>query len=61
MKSKPLVVSILAVIGVIILLQNTRIVSFHILFWKVTMSGIIFFVILLTIGFIVGYWSGRKR
>jgi len=60
MKPKMILIISLSVLGGIILLQNTQVVSFHILFWKISMSCIIFFSILLSIGFAAGYYFGRK-
>lgn len=60
MKPKTIAISAVSVLAGIILLQNTQVVSFHVLFWRISMSGIIFFVLLLAVGFGAGYFLGRK-
>jgi hypothetical protein len=44
----------------VILLQNTQVISFQILFWRVSMSRIILFSLMIIIGFGLGFISGRK-
>jgi len=61
MKAKAIFIFILAVILLIILLQNTQVVSVQFLFWKISMSRIILLPIVMTIGFIIGFFLGRKR
>ncbi len=46
---------ILAFILLIVALQNTQIATFQLLFWKVSMSRAIFYLILLGIGFLMGW------
>ncbi|MGE0268128.1 MAG: lipopolysaccharide assembly protein LapA domain-containing protein [Candidatus Omnitrophota bacterium] len=60
MKPKVVFIGILAILAGIILLQNTQVVTFHVLFWKISMSCIIFFAIVLAVGFAAGYFFGRK-
>ena len=45
----------------IIILQNTATVSFHILLWKVSMPLIIMTVVTLLAGFVAGRLTRRKR
>ena len=55
MKPKIIVILILIVICLIILVQNTQIVEFQILFWKFAMSRIIMISFVMIVGFVVGY------
>lgn len=43
------------VLLIIIILQNSAVVTLRVLFWKVGMSGILLFLFLLVIGFAIGY------
>ncbi|MFH1458726.1 MAG: LapA family protein [Candidatus Omnitrophota bacterium] len=44
----------------VVLLQNTQVVSVRFLFWKVSMSRIILLPLVTLIGFIIGFFVGRK-
>ncbi|MDD4203232.1 MAG: LapA family protein [Candidatus Omnitrophica bacterium] len=59
---KPKHIAILVVSGfcLIVLLQNTQVVSFNLFFWKLSMSRIILFPLLIVIGFLIGFFVGRK-
>ena len=66
MRAKLIVSLVLAVLVLIILVQNARAVTFHLLFWKLEISLflLIFFVTL--IGFTIGYvasevFRGRRN
>jgi uncharacterized integral membrane protein len=54
---KPKTITILVLIGLflIILIQNTQVVTLRLLFWKVGMSQIILVPLTMLIGFILGY------
>jgi uncharacterized integral membrane protein len=54
---KPKTITILVLIGLflIILIQNTQVVTLRLLFWKVGMSQIILVPLIMLIGFILGY------
>lgn len=54
-KPKFIVITTIIVLLLILLLQNSDVVSLKIYFWEVSMSRIIFFPILILIGFIVGF------
>jgi len=60
LKPKTIVLLILCLLFIIILLQNTEVVSFQILFWKLTMSRIILLPLVLLAGLIAGFIIGRK-
>lgn len=61
MKPKQIVVLSLLVLGVIVILQNTQVVTFRFLFWNLTMSRIILLLIILGIGVTAGYLWGRGK
>lgn len=50
----------LGLIFIIFLLQNTEVVSIQFLFWKASMSRIIFMPLLILLGFIIGFIVGKK-
>jgi len=53
----------LASVGILILvvfLQNTQVVSFQFLFWKLSMSRIILLPLVMFGGFIIGFLVGKK-
>jgi len=60
MKPKTVIIFILAGLFFIILLQNTQVVSLRLLFWSISMSRIILLPLLILIGFILGFFVGRK-
>lgn len=55
MKPKTIIILILVVMAVIVILQNTEIVTLQLFFWKISMSRIIFISFLLLVGFILGF------
>jgi len=55
MKPKTIIILILVVLAVIVVLQNTEIVTLQLFFWKISMSRIIFISFLLLVGFILGF------
>ena len=59
-KPKIIVLIITALLLVIILLQNTQVVTLQVLFWKVSMSRIIFIPLVMMIGFFIGVFVRRK-
>jgi uncharacterized integral membrane protein len=64
MKAKTIIILIIAALFLIILLQNTQVVTLRLYFWQLTMSRIILLVVTLLVGFVVGYiiakLSGRR-
>jgi len=65
MKFKYIALLVLVVIGVVLVFQNTQMVTITLFFWQVSMSGIIMFPLLLLIGFVLGYlvckFGGKRR
>jgi uncharacterized integral membrane protein len=59
MKPKTIVLLICGILLLIILLQNTQVVSIQLIFWKISMSRIIFLPLVALIGFGIGYFIGR--
>jgi uncharacterized integral membrane protein len=60
MKTKNIVLVILGILLLVVLLQNTQVVSVRFLFWKLSMSRIILLPLVMLIGFIIGFFVGRK-
>ena len=61
MKLKTAIIVILSVLFLIIVFQNTQVVSFRLLFWQLTMSRIVWLIIVLIIGLVMGYFLGAMR
>ena len=55
MKPMTIVILVLVALFVIILIQNTQVVTLRLLFWKLDMSQIILVPLTMLIGFIIGY------
>jgi uncharacterized integral membrane protein len=55
MKPMTIVILVLVALFVIILIQNTQVVTLRLLFWKLGMSQIILVPLTMVIGFIIGY------
>jgi uncharacterized integral membrane protein len=56
MKAKTIIVVVLILLALIILVQNTQVVEFGLLFWKIGMSKILMLFIALLVGFLVGFF-----
>jgi uncharacterized integral membrane protein len=59
MKPKTVIILVIAALFLIILLQNTQVVTLRLYFWQLTMSRIVLLVITLVIGFVVGHISAK--
>lgn len=55
MNAKKIAMLVVAGILLIILLENTQVTDFYLLFWKISMSQIILTSFTLVIGFVLGY------
>ncbi len=55
MKPKVIVILVLVVLFLIILAQNTHVITLNLLFWTISMSQIILIAFTLLGGFIIGY------
>lgn len=64
MKVKTIIILVLAVLALILIVQNTEVVPIQILFWQLLMSRIILILLLLVIGFAIGFilakFTGRR-
>jgi uncharacterized integral membrane protein len=54
-KRKNIIILILAIIALILIVQNTRVVRLQLLFWQIWMSQIVLVVLMLAIGFAIGF------
>lgn len=54
MKTKTIIILVLIALFVIILIQNTQVVTLRLFFWKLGMSQIILIPLIMAIGFVVG-------
>lgn len=61
MKTKHYVMIGSILIFIIILLQNTQVINFRILFWKISMSQVILLFLMFLLGIITGYIPGYLR
>lgn len=59
MKTKILIVSVLLVLIIILLVQNTQEVIFRIYFWKISMSQMVLVPLAALVGFLFGYFIAR--
>jgi len=59
MKLKTIIILILVALFVVIIVQNTQAVTIQILFWKISMSRIIFIPLLVFFGFIIGILTAQ--
>jgi uncharacterized integral membrane protein len=59
MKIKQIIIGVLCGLFLIILLQNTQVVEFRILFWKFSMSRVIMFLLTLLLGFGMGFLTAK--
>lgn len=60
MKPKNIALLSLGILFVIVLFQNIQVVSVRFLFWELSMSRAIFLPLILLIGFVAGFFVGRK-
>jgi uncharacterized integral membrane protein len=65
MKAKWIALLVVVVLALIILVQNTHVVAFRLLFWAVEMSLVVLVLLMLVIGFVLGFivakLMGRKK
>lgn len=59
MKSRIIFILVIALLALIILLQNTQQVVFRFLFWSVQASQLLLVVLMLAFGFIIGVVTGK--
>ena len=61
MKLKTITIGILLLLILILFIQNTQVVTFQVLFWRVSMSRIILLFFVLLIGFVFGYGTAKVK
>ena len=59
MKTKTIITVLLVVLCLIILLQNTQMVTLRFLFWELGISRIFLLPLLIIVGFIIGYVAAK--
>ena len=59
MKPKTIIIAILIILCIIVLLQNTQIVTMRFLFWEASISRIFLLPLLIIFGFIIGYVTAK--
>ncbi len=55
MKPKTILAVMLGLVSIVIMLQNTQIVTLRLLFWTVSVSRILLLPLLVAVGFVIGY------
>ncbi len=55
MKPKTIIILILLILCLVILIQNTEVVTLKVFLWSISMSRILLIPILIVIGFVIGY------
>jgi len=60
MQPKQIFGIIIGVLLIIVLLQNTQVVSFRFLFWQWSMSRVILFPLVLAVGILIGFIIGKS-
>jgi uncharacterized integral membrane protein len=58
-KPKTIIAVILAVLVLVIVVQNTQVVTVQFFFWRLYMSRIILVLVMLVIGVVIGYIIGK--
>jgi len=61
MKPKTIIVVILIVLALVIILQNTEVVTLRFLLWDISMSRVILIPLLMLVGFVLGYIATTVR
>jgi uncharacterized integral membrane protein len=59
--SKTILIFVLVVLAVVIIIQNSELVTLQLFFWKIMMSRIIFMVGLLAVGFVLGILVTQRK
>lgn len=61
MKAKTIAVFVMAGLVLIILLQNTKVISLRFFFWELSMSQVILLPLIMLAGFLAGFFVARLR
>jgi len=59
-KKNILIPSILSVVILLFLVQNTRVVSMQFLFWELQMSRVVLVLLVALIGFGIGFYTAKR-
>lgn len=59
MRARSVVIIVLLVLFLAVVVQNTEVVAFRLLFWDLEMSRIVLLALSLAVGIIVGFLLGR--
>ncbi len=60
MKTKHVLILVLAALAVIFVLQNSAIVTIRLFFWSISMNRIIMIAGLMVVGFVIGFTLARR-
>jgi uncharacterized integral membrane protein len=61
MKAKAIVGIALVVLLVLLLVQNTAVVTYRLLFWTISLSQVVLVPLIAILGFVLGYIAGSIR
>jgi uncharacterized integral membrane protein len=61
MKAKAIVGIALVVLLVLLLVQNTAVVTYRLLFWTISLSQVVLVPLIAILGFVIGYIAGSIR
>ncbi len=61
MNTKQVIIAIIVLLALILLLQNTQVVTINLFFWQISMSRIILIPLIFVLGFIVGFMVDYHR
>ena len=61
MEGKLVLIIVLIALALIIMFQNKDVVSFRILFWAVSISKILMILMILIVGFAIGYVTAKIK
>lgn len=59
MKPKIIAILVVAILVLIVLFQNTNVVKVRLLFWGFEMSQVILILLLLIVGFVLGFMTAK--
>lgn len=59
MKPKIIAILVVAILVLIVLFQNTNVVKVRLLFWSFEMSQVILILLLLIVGFVLGFMTAK--
>lgn len=58
-RPKVIAIIVFSILALIILLQNLQIVTFRLFFWKVEVSQLLLVILMLVIGYILGFLTAK--